>query len=128
MGDGAELEPDELAHGAGAAKSAARPIGPVAYRRAVHLAEVVGDARPEAHLPEDVALDVDPGRDLDQHQAVGLEREHRALGDVADLLAALAGEPAVERDLADLGHELAELALVHDPHPVVDLELEALAP
>ena len=42
-----------------------------------------------------------PGRDLDQHEAVVLEREHRPLGDVADLLAALAGEPAVERDLAD---------------------------
>ena len=67
-----------------------------------------------------------PGRDLDQHEAVVLEREHRALGDVADLLAALAGEPAVERDLADLGHELAEAALAGDPDAAVDLDLEAL--
>ena len=123
--DRPELELDEVAHGA-AAKSAARPIGPVAYRRRSIGPQVVGDPGPEAHLPEHVALDVDPGRDLDQHQAVVLEREHRALGDVADLLAALAGEAPVERDLAHPRHELAELALVHDPDAVVDLELEAL--
>ena len=52
------------------------------------------------------------------------EGEDGALGDVADLLAALAGEPAVERDLADLGHELAEAALARDADAAVDLDLE----
>ena len=37
---------------------------------------------------------------------------------------ALASEPGVERDLADLRDELRQAAFAHDAHPVVDLELE----
>ena len=124
VGDPAELERDELAHDA-APKSAARPIGPS------HRA---GDPSSAARRRRGAGSPSGPGRrvrrrsrgDLDQDEAVRLEREHGALGDVADLLAALAGEPAAERDLADLRHELAELAVLDDPDPVADLELEAL--
>ena len=84
----------------------------------------VGHAGPEAHLTEDLTFHVDAGCDLDEHEPVVLEREHRPFGDVADLLSALARQPAVERDLADLRHELAEAALVRDPDPAVDLDLE----
>ena len=124
MGDPAELERDELAHDA-APKSSASPIGPVGIEPAIHRPQVVGDARPEAHPGQDVAFDVDAGGDLDQDEAIRLEGEDRALGDVAHLLPPLAGEPAVERDLADRRHELAEAALGGDADPVVDLDLEA---
>ena len=112
-----------LAHGA-APKSAARPIGPGAYSRdPCH--EGLGDAWPERHLAEHVALEVDAGRDLDEHEAVVGEGEDRSVGDVADLLAALARQVAVERDLAHALHELGQPALADDAHTVIDVELEA---
>ena len=41
----------------------------------------------EGHLRQDVALDVDAGRDLDQFQALWGQREDAALGDIEHLLA-----------------------------------------
>ena len=82
-----ELELDERAHrvvsptpsvAPAAAKSAARPIGPDAYRRRSIGRRSPADPGPEAHPADDVAFDVDPGCDLDQDEAVVLEREHRA--------------------------------------------------
>ena len=51
---------------------------------------IARDQRPEIHLREDVALDVDAGRDLDQLQPVGPQGEDAALGDVEHALPALA--------------------------------------
>ena len=79
---------------AGSARSrATREVGGQAHRSGrveatIHLAQIVGDARPEAHLPQDVALEIDARRDLGQHEPVVLEGEDRALRDVTDLLAA----------------------------------------
>ena len=55
------------------------------------------------------------GSDLDQDGPLVAEHEHRPLGDVDDLLAALAGQLGVEGDLADLVDELVVLALGDDP-------------
>ena len=46
------------------------------------------DDRAEVHVREDVALDVDAGRHLDQLHALGVRAEHAALGDVEHRLAA----------------------------------------
>ena len=65
--DAPELEVDR-------ARSRRRPeVGGEAHRARrvqprVHRREVVGDPRPEAHLAEHVALDVDARRDLDQRR------------------------------------------------------------
>ena len=53
----------------------------VAEDARVHHAGVAHDGR-EVHLREDVALDVDSRRDLDQLHAVASAAEHAALGHV----------------------------------------------
>ena len=65
-------------------------------------------------LGQDVALEVDAGRDLGDGDAVGQEPHDAALGDVGDVLPLLDGAPAAERDVLDLGHELLDLALARD--------------
>ena len=97
----AELEVDTRPSRAAAAPRSPRrgPSARLAYTRRSVVAQSLGDARPEAHLRQDVALDVDARRDLDQHEPVVRELEHGPVRDVADLLAALARERAVERDL-----------------------------
>ncbi|TME81955.1 MAG: hypothetical protein E6I45_06975, partial [Chloroflexi bacterium] len=52
----------------------------------VHGAQVVGHPRAEAHLRQHLALDVDPGGDLGEHETAVLEGEDRPLRDVAHLL------------------------------------------
>ncbi len=68
--------------------------------------------RAERHPGQDVALYVDAGRDLDQLQALGREREDAALGDVEHLLAGLGRVLAAEGDLFDRLDELAVLAFL----------------
>ena len=66
-----------------------------------------------------------PVGDLDQRHAVVGQREHRALGDEADLLAALARHAPAEGDLADLVDELRQRAVRADREPVAgEVELE----
>ena len=85
------------------------------------------DARPESHLGDHVgARRRFPGATSIEDEAIALEREDRPLRDVADLLAPLPGETAVEGHLADRRHELLESALRDDPDAVVDRDLEPL--
>ena len=56
-------------------------------------------------MGQDVALDVDPGRDLDQLEPGGRQAEDAAFGDVEHGLARLGGDLAAEGDLLDLGAE-----------------------
>ena len=63
----------------------------------VHLLQILVDHGLEAHLRDDVALDVDARSNFDEVEAVSLEREDRAFGDVADVEAAFEGDLARER-------------------------------
>ena len=67
------------------------------------------DDRREAHVAQDVALDVDPRRDLGQLHAGRRAPEHAALGDVEHRLAGLGRIGAAEGDLLDRLDELARL-------------------
>ena len=49
-----------------------RPIAPSRKRRASMRRSVRADGRREVHLREDVALEIDAGRDLDQLEAAGV--------------------------------------------------------
>ena len=76
-----------------------RPRGPSDPRRSTRPSIVRRFSATAGWKPirsSDVALDVDPRRDLDQPDALVAELEHGAVGDVAHLLATLAGELAVE--------------------------------
>ena len=74
------------------------------------------DHRPEVHLREDVALDVDAGRDLDQLQPFGAQPEHAALGDVEHRLAALGTRSApLKVRCSTVAHELRGRPSLHDP-------------
>ena len=66
-------------------------------------------------MGEDVPLEIDTGRDLDQSQAFPGQVEHRALGDVEDALTALARVLAAEGQVVDLLDKLGCLALLPDP-------------
>ena len=80
----------------------------------------------EVHVREDVALDVDAGRHLDQLHAVRVRAEDAALGHVEHRLARLRRVGAAEGDLLDRLHELAAAAFLHDAQlAVVDLDFEA---
>ncbi len=90
MGDPTELEGDEAAH------ARVPEVGLEAHRPGrvdarIHRPQVVGDPWSEAHLRENVPLDVDSRRDLGQHEAVVGQGEDRPLGDVAHLLARAPG-------------------------------------
>ena len=81
---------------------------------------------PEAHVREDVALDVDPRRDLGELQALRRQPEDAALGDVEHRLSRPRPRMrAVERDLLDRLDELRVLPLGDDPElAVLDPHLE----
>ena len=79
-------------------------------RRPVH------DGR-EIHLREDVPVQVDAGRDLDQLETLVAERKHAALGDVEHRLLARCGVLAAERAVLDLADELARRAVAADMEP-----------
>ena len=69
--------------------------------RLVHDARRAADHGTEVHLREDVALEIDAGRDLRELQALVAEAEHAALGDVERGLAPLAGLVARKRPMLD---------------------------
>src|SRR6185369_3513196 len=102
--------------------------GPGAEDARIHVLQLRADARPKAHMGEDVLLQARARRDLGQGHAAVLQFEHGALGDIADVLAALRGERGTEADLADLRHELAEGAVSPDREaPVLDTDVELAA-
>ena len=80
----------------------------------VHQRNLAVDDRPERHPGQNVALQVDAGRDLDQLQAGGRQPEDAALGDVQDGLAGLDGGRAAERDVVDLFDELGRPGIPFD--------------
>ena len=65
-------------------------------------------------MGEDVALEIDAGGDFDQAQAVVVEPENGALGNVQDALAALARIGAAEGQVIDPIDELGGLTLDDD--------------
>jgi len=81
--------------------------GSIAEQGRVHGGEVVGDQWGEAHVGEDVALEVDSRCNFDQAQAAVVEFEHGAFGDVEDLLAAFDSVFTAERQVLDPFDELA---------------------
>src|SRR5690348_13510561 len=85
----------------------------------VHGPEVTADVRPETHPADDVALDVDSGRDLDQFDAFSAEPEYRAFGDVEHPLVALAAVGAAVSDLLHLFHQFCMRAVAGDLHLAV---------
>ena len=72
--------------------SSRRPIGSARKMRASINSGCAANDRLEIHLRENVAFDVDAGRDLLELEAVGGQSEHAALGDVQHLLLARGGE------------------------------------
>ena len=60
----------------------------------------------ERHVRQDVALDVQPRRHLEQLDALCMQSEHAAFGDVEHRLAAPEGLAAGEGAVLDLTHEL----------------------
>ena len=66
----------------------------------------VSDQRLEIHLTENVAIDIDPRRDLDQLDPGGCPLQYATFGDVVNRLAGLRGIIAAKRDLLDLRNKL----------------------
>src|SRR5262249_39435963 len=83
-----------------------------------HRTWTVNDRR-KAHVREDVVFDVDAGRDLAKQESSLGQLEHAAFGDVVDLLAALGGVAAAERDLFDAAHELLLAAFAQNRQAAV---------
>ena len=96
-----------------AAAQAHRCIG---KKRGLHRPHRVHDGR-EGHAVQDVALQVDAGRHLDQLQAFGAQLEDAAFGDVEHLLVALDGLGARKAAVLHLADELACGAVAHHAQP-----------
>ena len=90
-----------------------------AHRRIVEDARVhqrrrTPHDRHEVHVIENVALQVHPGRDLEQLEARVAQPEHAALGDVEHVLLPLDRLRTAEGAVLDRGDELPRLAFAHD--------------
>ena len=72
------------------------------------------DNRPKAHQRQNVALDVDAGRDLDQFETFRGQPEHASLGHIENRLPVACGQLARERDLIDLVDEFRRFAFAED--------------
>ena len=85
------------------------------------------DRSGEIHVREDVALDVDAGRDLDQFEPLRRELEDAALGDVEHRLPALAPRSGPLKVICSTAStNLRVLPFGHDPDlTVVDRDLQA---
>src|SRR5262249_39122998 len=80
----------------------------------IHKERIAPDDRLEIHQRQNVALDVDAGRNLDQLEPVGAQRKDAALGDVKHPLPARGGKGAAEGDVLDRLNKLARPRLFHD--------------
>ena len=67
-------------------RGASRPIGAGWNSAGVHLAQVRRDSQRELRLREDVALQIDARRDLDDRNAFALQAKHATFRDIDDLL------------------------------------------
>ncbi len=72
------------------------------------------DVRLESHVSQNITVDIDARRHLDQLEPVLGQLEHAALGYVDDGLRTLGGILARECHLLDLLHEFARAALIDD--------------
>ena len=91
---------------------------PVAKDPHIHRAHVADDRR-KIHLAENVLVDVDARRHLDQLDAFRRSLKDAALGDVIDRLSGLGGILAAKRHLLDAGDELARCAFAKDMNGIV---------
>src|SRR5215831_10284853 len=80
----------------------------------VHDPQVARDARPEAHVGNDVALSIETGRNLDQLEALGTDTEHGALRDEQRDLPFRTPHLRAVTDLLELRHELPVPPLLAD--------------
>ena len=85
----------------------------------IHRLQVIGNGRREAHMRDDVFLDVDAGSDLDERDDTVDELEDRALGHIENRLV-LAGILTRERHLLDVLDELLRRALFVDLERTID--------
>ena len=95
----------------------------------IHDGRIAPDDRPKLHPRQDIPLDVDAGRDLDQLQALCGELEHAAFGHVEHRLPALRRVAAGKRPVLDLTDEFRHVAIVDDAQtPVLDRQLRVGRP
>src|SRR5438105_4153587 len=98
----------------------------IGEERGVHHAQIGGDAERNLRLVDHVALQVDAGRYLRDHQAFVAQLDDAALGDIGDMLAALTPDAAAEGDVLCGLDELAGAPFLDDRQlAVADLELGA---
>src|SRR6516165_1664845 len=83
----------------------------------IHGTQVACDTRPEAHVRDDVALGIEPWRDLDQFEPLGAHPEHRALSDEERELPCSSSHLRAVADLFQLRHELPMTAFPADHRP-----------
>ena len=81
-------------------------------QRRVHFAAVVRDPQRKFGLGENIALEIDAGRDLGDRHAFALEPHDTTLGHVDDLLSLRDRARAGEGDLLDGVDELLDLAFL----------------
>src|SRR5207247_7551930 len=98
----------------------------IGEQRGAHDPQIGRHAQRDLGLVEHVALQVDAGRDLGDHQAVVLQLDHAALGDVGHVLTSLPTDTAAEGDVLGALDELAGAPFLHDGQfAIAHLELGA---
>src|SRR6185312_2732291 len=73
----------------------------------------------EIHLPENVAVKIDPGSNFDQFKPCRRSLQYATLGDIQDDLAGLGGSITAESDLLYLFDELSRVPLAQNVHLLV---------
>src|SRR4029079_3802489 len=88
----------------------------------IHELRLPGDKGLEIHLREDVALDIDAGRNFVKLQTVRGQRKNAALRNVEDGLLACCGKGSAEGDMLYRLDEFLRASLAaNDQHPVCDI-------
>ena len=100
-------------------RSSRSPIGSVQEYALIHDCRIATDDRPKLHPSEDVALDVDAGRDFDQLKPVRGQFEHTALRHIEHGLPAFHRVVAGKRPVLNLIDELRHLAVLDDAQAAV---------
>ena len=85
----------------------------------VHDCWIAADKRSKVHPSQDIALNIDSGRDLDELEALPGQLEHAAFGDIEHRLSALHRIVAGKRPVLDLTDELCHVAFVDDTQAAV---------
>src|SRR5580698_5413237 len=88
-----------------------------------HLA----DNRPERHVRNNVALEIDSGRNLNQPQAIRIEPENAALRHIQHFLPLLTGIAGRKRNTLHGGDKLSNLAGLYNAQlSIIESNLPAL--